>query len=112
MATPPGVGRSSGQGMPAPPGGGANEQAAVPMGGWSQVNGVATFIVHNLTGDPGHPLSRVQKSFNFFILADVVVNQFVGTVFEAENGWGEQGGRPAGSRKGRLKWTGGGLPLL
>ena len=70
--------------------GGADDRAAVPMGGRPQVEGVATFIVHNLTGDPGHPLSRVQKSLNIFSGAEVVGNKKDRTDFDPKNG-----GRPS-----------------
>ena len=70
--------------------GGADDRAAVPMGGRPQVEGVATFIVHNLTGDPGHPLSRVQKSLNIFSGAEVVGNKEDRTDFDPKNG-----GRPS-----------------
>jgi hypothetical protein len=45
-----------------------------PTGGRPLVEVITIFITDNLTGDPGHPLSRVQKKLKYFLRARTMKN--------------------------------------
>ena len=44
----------------------ATEPEVGPHGGRPQVEVISIFIADTVTGDPGHPLSRVRKNLKYF----------------------------------------------